>query len=575
MKKNRNYPGVIDKTEFEISEIIACIKNSELPEGVKDFVIKCIESALWFPMFLEKKNVSLRRLRIMIFGKGYGKNKSNNNIKNKEVEQSTNVDPSAKTEPIESNLSQDIEVIVSTEEQTPSTNNVTSKPGHGRMPNTVYQDCEEIRLRIQGLAVGSDCPLKCGGKLRYYNPGVFIRIKGQNFARVFRYTVDKLRCGLCDYLVVAAIPPEVGTEKYDASFKAMLAILKYYVAIPFYRQENFQRMLNFPLSDATQWILIEQLAGVGYAVFNVLKIWAANGNVLNNDDTKLIILEVVKAIKAGTAGDRTGMYTTGIIAENAGYKIALFINGRQHSGENVRDILKLRTPEKEPIIQMCDALSANIPKEMQTILCNCLSHGFRKFEELVDYFSEECLYIMKMLSQVYEHDKLTKDMSIEKRLVYHQKHSKPVMDELLKYMSALLTERKVEPNSELGKAIKYMQKHWLKLTRFLTVAGAPIDNNVVERSLKIAIRNRKSAMFYRTNYSAYIGGMLTSLIYTCHLAKENPHHYLTELQNHKERVSKNPEQWLPWNYRETMAIPVANDANPQERSPPLGYPVAA
>ncbi|HQW57556.1 MAG TPA: transposase [Gammaproteobacteria bacterium] len=575
MKKDRNYPGIIDKTEFEISEIIAYIKNSELPESVKDFVIKCIESALWFPMFLEKKNISLRRLRTMIFGKGYGKKKNKSKVKNEEMTQSKNAISTSDMGAIQNILPQNTDEIVSTEEKTPSQNNATSKPGHGRMPNTVYQDCEEIRFRLQGLTIGSECPLKCGGKLGYYKPGAFIRIKGQNFAKVLRYTIDKLRCNLCDYLVAAEIPPEVGAEKYDASFKAMLAILKYYVAIPFYRQENFQRMLNFPLSDATQWTLVEQLASVCYLVFNVLKTWAANGNVLNNDDTKLIILEVVKAIKAGVAGKRTGMYTTGIIAENAGHQIALFINGRQHSGENVRDILKLRTPEKEPIIQMCDALSANIPKEMQTILCNCLSHGFRRFEELVDYFSEECLYIMKMLSQVYEYDKLTKDMAIEERLAYHQEHSKPVMDELLKYMSALLTERKVEPNSELGGAIKYMQKHWLKLTRFLSVAGAPIDNNIVERALKIAIRNRKSAMFYRTNYSAYIGGMLTSLIYTCHLAKENPHHYLTELQNHKEIVSKNPEQWLPWNYRKTMTDCAANDANSQGHSPPLDYPVAA
>jgi transposase len=59
------------------------------------------------------------------------------------------------------------------------------------------------------------------------------------------------------------------------------------------------------------------------------------------------------------------MYTTGIIALYEEHKIALFLNGRQHSGENVGDILALRDPEKEPIIQMCDALSANIPKTLQ------------------------------------------------------------------------------------------------------------------------------------------------------------------------------------------------------------------
>lgn len=142
----------------------------------------------------------------------------------------------------------------------------------------------------------------------------------------------------------AEIPPDIGTEKYDESFKAILALMKYYIAVPFYRQENFQRMLNFPLSDATQWNLIENLAGYCYAPFNLLKQYAANSTVIHNDDTKLRILEVIKQIKSGDIKERTGMYTTGVIANYEDHQIALFMNGRQHSGENVRDLLKLRDP---------------------------------------------------------------------------------------------------------------------------------------------------------------------------------------------------------------------------------------
>ena len=361
-------------------------------------------------------------------------------------------------------------------------------------------------------------------------------------------------------------PADMGNDKYDASFIAMLAVMKYYMAIPFYRQEQLQRMLGVPLSDATQWYLIERLAGFCYVIFNLLKYLSANGHVMHNDDTSVRILEIIKQIKDGTIGDRTGMYTTGIIAEHEGHKIALFLNGQQHSGENVGDILKRRDPEKEPIIQMCDALSANVPKAMKTILSNCLSHGFRKFDELRKYFPNECVVITQLLSRVFTFDQDTRDMTPQDRLIYHQTHSKPLMDELKRYITSLMFERRVEPNSDLGDAIKYMQKHWEKLTRFLTVAGAPIDNNVVERALKIAIRNRKSAMFYRTTYSASIGGMITSLIYTCDLAKQNPHHYLIALQEHHAEVVAKPEQWLPWNYQETMAS-MTNTANLQAHVP--------
>jgi hypothetical protein len=100
-----------------------------------------------------------------------------------------------------------------------------------------------------------------------------------------------------------------------------------------------------------------------------------------------------------------------------------------------------------------------------------------------------------------------------------------------------------------------MQKHWHKLIRFLSVAGAPLCNNIVERSLKIAIRNRKAAMFYRTPYSAHIGGMLTSIIYTCELNKVNPYDYLIAVQKHYPSVAENASTWLPWNYKHNITHP--------------------
>jgi len=582
MNNNQYSPEIIEKTEDEIKEVFDTINRCPtIPDEMKILIIRCIKNAISFALWLQKKNITIRRLRTMLFGEGYGRGKKRNTTgeadkkdsgQNSTLSEATapnvtenTVDPSSHAS---GTLPESTEPVVDED------NKKEKKPGHGRMSHTVYQNCEEIDLNLSGLALGDDCPLLCGGKLGAYDSGVIIRIKGQNFVKLLRYTLEKLRCSLCGEIFVAKIPPEVANEeKYDAAFKAMLALMKYYVAVPFYRQEYFQKLLNFPLSDSTQWDLIEQLAGSCYPVFNALKTVAANGKLIQNDDTSLKILEVIKQIKEGTAGNRTGMYTTGIIAEQEGHKIALFINGRKHSGENLEDILKQRLPELPPILQMCDALNANIPSTMQTILCNCLSHGFRKFAELVDYFPEACLPIMHLLGQVYQHDADTQGMSDQKRLEYHQEHSAPVMEALAQHMCSLWEERRVEPNSELGKAIKYMQKHWKKLTRFLTVAGAPIDNNIVERALKIAIRNRKAAMFYRTNYSAQIGGMITSLIYTCHLESINPLDYLTALQQHKAEVTAAPNTWLPWNYLDTMKE--ASAANEQAHAPPAEYPAAA
>ena len=75
----------------------------------------------------------------------------------------------------------------------------------------------------------------------------------------------------------------------------------------------------------------------------------------------------------------------------------------------------------------------------------------------------------------------------------------------------------------------------------------------MERALKKAILNRKNALFYKTLKGAGVGDLFMSLIYTCELNKANPFDYLTELQTHSEDLKQNPSEWMPWNYRETLA----------------------
>ena len=127
------------------------------------------------------------------------------------------------------------------------------------------------------------------------------------------------------------------------------------------------------------------------------------------------------------------------------------------------------------------------------------------------------------------------------------------MNELHQWMTKQLEDKLVEPNSGLGQAITYMMNHWQKLTLFLHVPGAPLDNNIAERALKQAILHRKSSMFYKTLNGARVGDLFMSLIYTCHLGKINPFDYLTELLKHADELVLNPQQWMPWNYTDTLA----------------------
>jgi hypothetical protein len=127
------------------------------------------------------------------------------------------------------------------------------------------------------------------------------------------------------------------------------------------------------------------------------------------------------------------------------------------------------------------------------------------------------------------------------------------MEALKTWMTHEMAEKRVEPNSGLGKAMNYMLKRWDALTLFLRVAGAPLDNNIAERALKMAILYRKGSLFYKSENGAKVGDIYMSLIYTCQWCGINPFEYLQALQHHADRVPQCPNEWLPWNYHEQLA----------------------
>src|SRR6185369_17924998 len=112
---------------------------------------------------------------------------------------------------------------------------------------------------------------------------------------------------------------------------------------------------------------------------------------------------------------------------------------RQHAGENIADVLKQRAKNLSPPIQMCDALSRNVPKlpsGVEILVANCLAHGRRQFVEVAANFPEECRYVLETLGGVWYHDELAREQKLtpEERLRFHQQHSGPLMKGLKEWM---------------------------------------------------------------------------------------------------------------------------------------------
>ena len=432
--------------------------------------------------------------------------------------------------------------------------NVPPPAGHGRNGAEAFGGARKVAIAHQKLRHGDRCP-ECGKGNVYgqKEPKVLVRIVGQAPLAATVYSLERLRCGTCGQVFTAQEPDGVGPEKYDETAAAMIAQLKYGSGTPFYRLEQLEDQLGIPLPAATQWEIVEEAAELIKPARDELIRQAAQGEVVHNDDTSMRVLRLVREPR----DERTGVFTSGIVSTGQGWKIALYFTGRQHAGENIADVLKQRAKQSSPPIQMCDALSRNVPKSpagVEILLANCLAHGRRQFVEVAANFPDECRYVLEMLGQVYGHDAEARASGLtpEEQLRFHQERSGPVMDLLHGWLEAQFAERKTEPNSGLGKAITYLLRHWRPLTLFLRQAGAPLDNNIVERALKRAVLHRKNALFYRTLNGAQVGDLFMSLIHSCQLCGANSFDYLTELQRHAQELAASPAEWMPWNYRQAL-----------------------
>jgi len=579
-------PKIVELGRDEWEDILQRAK-AVLNEKDYQIVETVVQSYAYVTDLLEDKRTTIDRLRKLLFGSG--------SEKTRDVVPPTQAAPSSTAPP-------GVEPL---EQAEPLQEEVTPPPGHGRNGADDYSGAERIVVTHGLLSSGDICPDCEKGKVyQLASPGVLVRIVGQAPVQAKVYELEKFRCNLCGKVFTADVPEGVGPEKYDATAGSMIALLKYGSGLPFHRLEGLQGAMGIPLPASTQWDIVNAVAGTVEPAFNELIRQAAQGQVLHNDDTTVKILEFMgkrakkevladfgespdtvgghavadsrteetpedapptrpqpsaamrsSALRRGEGkAERRGMFTSGIVSTSEGRRIALFFSGRQHAGENLTDVLAHRAVDLAPPIQMCDALSRNVPAAFKTLLGNCLAHGRRQFVDVAERFPEECRYVLESLGSVYKNDAIAREqkLSPEARLAFHQAQSGPIMEGLQAWCNRQFAERLVEPNSGLGQAISYLLRHWEKLTLFLRQPGAPLDNNICERALKKAILHRKNSMFYKTLNGAHVGDVFMSLIYTCQLCGADPFDYLTELQRHAEDLAARPENWMPWNYRDEL-----------------------
>jgi len=212
--------------------LIARIRTCSLADDDQGLLIKLIRLYFWFTFVLSETRISLKRLKRALFGGGQpppspptGGGSSGG----------TSADA----------VADDGAPPVAT---TPGDTSVSDRPvrrhGHGRQRAAVYTGAARVVCRHETLAAGQRCPA-CGRGTLYPLPaGVEMRIDGNALLSAIRYELEKLRCSACGEVFTAPTPATSGPDKYSPTARAVIALGRYYLGLPFYRIQQYQALVG-------------------------------------------------------------------------------------------------------------------------------------------------------------------------------------------------------------------------------------------------------------------------------------------------------------------------------------------
>ena len=412
---------------------------------------------------------------------------------------------------------------------------------------------------LEGMNKGDTCSACGAGKLYKYAPAVLLRVIGHAPLSCHKHHAAQMRCNGCGEIYTAPLPDAVlrdgpRDQQYGYSARTVMAISKYFAGSPFYRQEHINGLLGAPIASSTIFDQCEKVADALNPIFKLIKRSAANASLFYLDDTTNRILEqkpVMKKSRDGRERLRSGIYTSAVLAiDDDKRRLVLFQTNVGHAGEFMQEILSNRDAARAPPILMSDALSANHVTGHEFEKCLCNAHGRRGFFELVDQHPDEAIDALELYQHAWDNETHCEDnaFSVEQRCAYHKEHSLPHMEQLLSWCHERLDTNKVEPNSNLGTAMRYFIRHFDGLTAFCQTLGAPVDNNEIERLIKLIVRSRKNSLFFKTAVGADISDVITSVLAICHENDINAFEYLNAVQRNRASVNATPDKWLPWNY---------------------------
>lgn len=316
-------------------------------------------------------------------------------------------------------------------------------------------------------------------------------------------------------VVCAALPPQpIEGSHASAGLLAHVVVSKFLDGLPLYRQSQIAAREGVALGRNT---LCRWLSALGPAVRTlvdrVLVPAALRAPLLHTDATGLPVL-AARQVRLGHAFVYLGPQA-----------VALFRFAPAHTTASAREVLG---PYGGRVV--CDGATiydALFEGDQATRRAGCWSHARHHFVEARPTDPARADQALAWIGDLFAIDTRTAGLPAADRTGARAAAVGPVLAELSAWLARELPL--VPPRSPIARAMRYVQRQWGPLTRFVTCGSIPLTNNAAERQLRRLKLGVKNWLFVGSDLGAHDAMAWLSLLATCIVRGIEPWSYLSWL----------------------------------------------
>lgn len=434
----------------------------------------------------------------------------------------------------------------------------TGSPNAGRKPLPKHLETRDVRYE---LAPDQRTCGTCSSSLIELTPETnskLVHVPGRSYVR--RIIKANYLCRCCNKFFVAPSPkPLMPGSSYDTpEFLATVAVNKYQYCNPLNRQCSMFAADGLDINRATLANLMIKLGIMLTPIAEAMLAELLRQHLIHCDETTAQVLDEI-----GRTAQQLSYLWVLCSGEHAARQVVYCAYRETRAGSHIEELLTGINGELHSGALQSDGYPGysrlEKPDAKSPRLVACMAHIRRKFKDAFDLLeageakSSLAAEVLEMIRKLYAVEAEARGQGLETIARLRRDKSKAIFDELGRWLER--NEEVALPKSPLGKAIRYALGQWPRMARYLADPELAIDNNRVERAIRLFVMGRKNWLFSASPRGAEANAVLYSLILSARANALDPYQYLVRvLERLPDATTADEIQKLtPWAMKDVIA----------------------